>query len=116
MGNLSVNDAGYAAQVVVNTHINDTQVEAVLAAEHVDTAAAKGKVHHLLPCYLTGRYTYTFALYAVVAAKQQMARVGCAGSQRLLDKAQLHSEFFQAPQRSLGFVQVVNLLLDGFLE
>ena len=42
----------------------------MLAAEHVHTATATGKVYHLLPSDFTWRDADTLALYAVVATQQ----------------------------------------------
>ena len=96
-GYLLMDDARHAAQVVVDTHINDVQLESMLTAEHVDAATTMCEVHHLLPRYLTRRHADTFALNAMIAAKQQVAWVRELRRQRLLDKAELHSQFLQTP-------------------
>jgi hypothetical protein len=68
----------------------------MLAAEHVNSTAAMGKVYHLLPCHLAWRNAYTFALYTMIATKKQVARVGETRLQCLLDKAYLHRQFLQS--------------------
>ena len=102
-------------QVVVYAHIDNTQMETMLSAKHVDATTATREVNHLLPRHLTRTNADTFALNTVVATQQQMTGVCQRGLQRLLDKAYLHGQFLQASQRTLGFVQVVYLLLNGRL-
>jgi hypothetical protein len=85
----------------------------MLTAEHVDPASATGEVNHLLPRNLTRTDADAFTLNAVIAAKQQMARVRQAGGECLLDEADLQSQRFQPAQRMFGLVQVVYFSLYG---
>ena len=96
-GYLMMEDARHLGEVVVNTHIDDTEVETVLTTEHVDTSPTLGEVDHLLPRHLTGRDAHTFTLNAVVTTEQKMARMSERGSQGLLGKTYLHGKGFQTP-------------------
>ncbi len=96
---------------MVYTDINNTQLEAMLPTEHVDATTALREVYHLLPSDLTGRNADTLALYAMIGSQQQMARMCQRRSQRLLNQTNLHCQFLQPAQRTLGFVQVVNFHL-----
>ena len=78
--NLAADDALDAAEVVVNADIDDTELETVLSAEHVDAASTVGKVDHLLPCYAAWRNADSFLLNAVIAAQQQVAGVTQLGT------------------------------------
>ena len=66
-------------KIVVDTDVDDTEMEAMLAAEHVDTAATTREVDHLLPGDFAGRHTDTLALDAVIATQQQMTGMGQRG-------------------------------------
>ncbi len=46
---LSVDDTVYMAEVVVNTHIHNAQMETMLSAEHIDSSSTSCEVNHLLP-------------------------------------------------------------------
>ena len=52
-GYLAVDDAWDVRQLVIHSHIDNTKMEAVLTAEHIDAAATTGEVNHLLPGDLT---------------------------------------------------------------
>ena len=69
---LTIDDAWHLRKVVVDTHIDNLQIETMLAAEHIDTASATGEVDHLLPSDLTGRHTDTLALDTMIAPQEQM--------------------------------------------
>ena len=60
-------------QVVIDSHVDDAEVEAVLTAEHVYAAATACEVNHLLPGHFARTDADTLALDAVVAAEQQVA-------------------------------------------
>ena len=111
--NLAVDDAFHAAEVVVYADIHDAQLEAMLTAEHVDTAAAAREVDHLLPGDVAGTDAHALTFDAVVAAQQQVAGMAQLGTERLLHQTYLHGQFLQPAQRAFGLVQVVYLLLDG---
>ena len=88
----------------------------MLTAEHVHAATSTGEVNHLLPGDLAWRHAHALTLDAVVAAQQQMARMGETGRQGLLDEANLQCQFLEATQRALWFVQVVDFLLDALFQ
>ena len=54
-------------KIIVDTNIDDTKFEAMLATEHIDTASTTGEINHLLPSDLTRRYADSLALNAVIA-------------------------------------------------
>ena len=97
---------------MVDAHVDDAQVEAVLTAEHVAAATPTREVDHLLPRDLTGRQADALALDAVVASQQQVAGVLQRGAERLLDEAYLQGQLLESSERALGFVQVVDMALD----
>ena len=96
---------------MVYAYVHDAELEAVLAAEHVDAAAAAGEVDHLLPGHFARTDADPFALYAVVAAQEQVAGVCEAWRECLLDEAYLHGYLLQPSQGAFGLVQVVYLVL-----
>lgn len=55
---------------MVYARVNKIKSEAMLAAKHVDTAAATGKVYHLLPCNIARRHAYVLAFNAMITAKR----------------------------------------------
>ena len=118
--NLSIEDALDAAQVVVHAHIDDAKLEPVLSAEHVHAAAAPCKVNHLLPGDVARTDADAFALNAMVAAEQQMARMAECRRERLLHQAHLHGKCLQSSERAFRFVQIVNFRLyavpDSFVR
>ena len=83
-------------KVIVYAHVDDAQREAVLTAEHIDTATATGEVDHLLPRHLTGRHADTLAFYAVVSTQEQVTGVRQRGGEGLLHQTYLHGKLFQA--------------------
>ena len=42
---------GCVAEVVVDTNVNNAELESVLAAEHIDASSSATEVSHLLPCH-----------------------------------------------------------------
>ena len=66
-------------KIVVDTDVDDTEMETVLATEHIDTAATTREVNHLLPGDFAGRHTDTLALDAVIATQKQVAGMGQRG-------------------------------------
>ena len=109
---LAVEDARDVGEVVVNTHIDDAKVETMLTTEHIDASPTLGEVDHLLPSDFAWRDTDPFTLDAMIATQEKMAGMCQRGREGLLGKAYLHSQRFKTPQRTFGFVEVVNLLLD----
>ena len=65
-GYFAIDDAFHIAKVIINTDINDAQLEAMLATEHIDATTTSGKVYHLLPRYLTWTDANTLTLNAMV--------------------------------------------------
>ena len=49
----------------------------------------------------------------MVAAEEDMGRVTQFGGQSALDESHLHGHLLQHAQRALGFVEVVDFVLDG---
>lgn len=94
-GNLAIDDAGHLGKVVVNTHINDAEMETVLTAKHVDTSPTLGEVDHLLPRHLTRRDAHAFTLNAVITTEKEVTRMSERGSKGLLSQTYLHSKGFQ---------------------
>ena len=80
----------------------------MLAAKHVDTAAATGKVYHLLPCNIAWRHAYILAFNAMITAKKNMALARELWRQCLLYKANLNCQTFESSKRALGLVQIVD--------
>ena len=66
-GYLAVNDTINFGQIIVDTNIDDTKFEAMLATEHIDTASTTSEINHLLPSDLTRRYADSLAFNAVIA-------------------------------------------------
>ena len=93
-GDFAVNDTLHVAQVVVNAHVDNAQVKAMLATKHVHATASMREIDHLLPCHLAWRHTHALALNAMVTAEQQVARMVQAGRQGMLNQAHLHGQFF----------------------
>ena len=118
--NLAVEDTLDAAQVVVHAYIYNAELESVLSAEHVYAASATCEVNHLLPCDVARTDADAFALDAMVAAEQQMARMLKYRRERLLHKTHLHGESLQSSERAFRLVQVVYFRLyavpDGFVR
>ena len=83
---------------MVDPHIDDAQMEAVLTAEHVDTTAPTGEVDHLLPRDLTRRDTHALALNAVVGTQQDVTRMAQCRLQSLLNETNLHGQLLQPTQ------------------
>ena len=83
-------------KIVVDAHVDDAQVEAVLTAEHVDAAAATGEVQHLLPRHLARTHADPFALDAVVGTQEQVTRVTQLGCECLLHQTYLHGQLFHS--------------------
>ena len=52
-GYLAVENRGEGCQVVVYAYVDQLQIEAMLATEHIDTTSTSGEVDHLLPGDLT---------------------------------------------------------------
>ena len=66
-GYLLVNNALYARQVVIHTHIDDAEMEVVLTAEHVHTTTTTGEINHLLPRHFARGHTDSLAFYPMIA-------------------------------------------------
>ena len=112
---LPIDDTRHSRKVVIDTHIDNAKMEAVLTAEHIHTTTATREVDHLLPRDFARRHTDTLALDAMITTQQQMTRMSQRRRKRPLHKAYLHGQFLQSPKRTLRFVQVVYLLLDCIL-
>ena len=66
-------------KIVVDTDVDDTEMETVLATEHIHTAATTREVNHLLPSDLTRTDTHSLTLYTVIATQKQVAGMGQRG-------------------------------------
>ena len=111
-GYLAVEDAGDVGEVIINTHIDDAEVETMLTTKHIDASPTLGEVDHLLPGDFAWRDADPFTFDAMIATQKKMAGMRQRGSEGLLGKAYLHSQRFKTPQRTFGLVEIVNLLLD----
>ena len=111
-GYLAVEDAGDVGEVIINTHIDDAEVETMLTTKHIDASPTLGEVDHLLPGDFAWRDADPFMFDAMIATQKKMAGMRQRGSEGLLGKAYLHSQRFKTPQRTFGLVEIVNLLLD----
>lgn len=96
---------------MVYARVNKIKSEAMLAAKHVDTAAATGKVYHLLPCNIARRHAYVLAFNAMVTAEKNMALARELWRQCLLYKANLNCQTFESSKRALGLVQIVDFFI-----
>ena len=113
---LTVDDAFNCRQVVIDSDIDDAQLEPMLATEHIHAATTLRKILHLLPGHLTGRNADALPFNAVIASEEQMTGVGETGCECLLDQTHLHGDLLQTSQSTLGLVQIINLGLDGLSE
>ena len=109
---LSVENAGYLGEVVIHTHIDNAQMEAMLAAEHVHASPTLGEVYHLLPSDFAWGNADPFTFDAVIATQEKMAGMRQRGRECLLGKANLHSQRFQPTKSTFRLVEVIDFLLD----
>ena len=103
-------------KVVVHSHIYYSELEVVLATEHVYTSSAFREIYHLLPCHISWRQADSFSLYAVVTSKKQVAGVEESWEERMLHEAYPQCQFFEHSQRTFRLVQIVNLVLYFVLD
>ena len=94
-GYLAVEDAWHLGEVVIDTHIDNAQVETMLTAEHVDASPTPGEVDHLLPSDFAWRDADSLTFDAMIASQKEMTRMCQGGGEGLLGKADLHGKGFE---------------------